>query len=160
MPVRIRTNVQIYWDQVFLAPVPANSRTRSEQDIHVHRLPVERAAFSARGFMREIVADNRPSTYDDEHTEPVAVTPWRGNFTEPGDVTKRLQRADDLFVICGPGGEITVEFDARQLPPVLAGFRRSFVLRTRGYCKDASPFTLTAGYVEPLPKRGMKTFPP
>ncbi|HEV8063113.1 MAG TPA: FG-GAP-like repeat-containing protein [Gemmataceae bacterium] len=158
--LRIRSNLQIYWDQVFLVPVPANSRTRTERDIHVHRLQVERAVLSVRGFMREIASENRPSAYDDERTEPVAVTRWQGDFTKPGDVTKRLQGADDLFVICGPGGEITVEFDARRLPPVLGGYSRSFVLRTRGYCKDASPFTLTGGYVEPLPKHDMKTFPP
>jgi hypothetical protein len=109
-----------------------------------------------RGFMREIVADNRPSVYDDQHTEPVAVTRWQGEFTSPGDVTKLLQVADDSFALCAPGSEITLSFDASKLPPVAPGLSRSFVLRTRGYCKDASPFTLTGGQVEPLPRRGMK----
>ncbi len=90
----------------------------------------------------------------------VAVTLWRGDFTEPGDVTKHLKGAYDLFVVCGPGGEIRVDFDARQLPPTPAGYSRSLRCGMRGYCKDASPFTLTGGYVEPLPKRRMKTYPP
>jgi hypothetical protein len=89
----------------------------------------------------------------------VAVTSWRGRLTRTGDVTELLKQSDDRFVICGPGDEITVRFDARQLPPMLQGWERSFVLRTWGWCKDASPFTLTGGSVDPLPFRAMKSYP-
>jgi hypothetical protein len=153
--LRIRTNVQIYWDQIYLAvPVGADGRMR------VVGLDVERATLAHRGFMREVVpANGGPVNYDDEHTEPVAVTRWQGRLTRTGDVTDLLRRDDDRFVLCGPGDEITVEFDARNLPALPDGWVRSFVLRTRGYCKDASPFTLTGGCVGPLPFRGMKNYP-
>jgi hypothetical protein len=71
-----------------------------------------------------------------------------------------LRETDDRFVLCGPGDEVTVRFDARNLPPLPEGWRRSFVLRSWGFCKDTSPLTVTGGEVEPLPWRAMKTFPP
>jgi FG-GAP-like repeat/Tetratricopeptide repeat/ASPIC and UnbV len=157
--LRIRTNLQIYWDQIYLAPMPTESRAKANRDVLVHSLTVEKAHLSSGRFMREIAEEKRPSSYDDGQTEPVAVTSWQGDFTKPGDVTKLLQAADDTFVLCGPGGEIIVSFDARSLPSVPSGHSRSFVLRTRGYCKDAAPFTLTGGQVDPLPKGGVKTFP-
>jgi Tfp pilus assembly protein PilF len=154
--LRIRTNLQIYWDQIYLAPAEeGGGRPR------VRGLEVERATLAHRGFMREVPPVPGGSVaYDDARTESVAVTRWRGRLTRAGDVTELLRRGDDRFVVCGPGDEITVAFDARALPPVPEGWVRSFVLRTRGYCKDASPFTLGGGDVEPLPFREMKNYPP
>jgi hypothetical protein len=40
-----------------------------------------------------------------------------------------------------------------------AGWTRSFVLRTSGYCKDCAPFTATGETIEPLPFRAMKKYP-
>jgi hypothetical protein len=74
-------------------------------------------------------------------------------------VTELLHGVDDRLVIFGPGDEVTVRFDARGLPPLPDGWERSFVLRTWGWSKDASPFTLTGGSVEPLPFRSMTSYP-
>jgi Tfp pilus assembly protein PilF len=150
--LRLRTNLQIYWDQIYLAPL-APDRPR------VHGLEVSRATLAHRGFMREVARPNQPVEYDDSRTESVAVTRWQGKLTRTGDVTDLLRREDDRFVLCGPGDEITAEFDARSLPPLPEGWTRSFVLRTSGYCKDASPFTSTGGRIGPLPFRGMKSYP-
>ena len=54
---------------------------------------------------------------------------------------------------------MTAEFDAAGLPPVPAGWVRSFVLRSAGYCKDTAPTTATGGHVGPVPYRGMPTYP-
>ena len=62
-------------------------------------------------------------------------------------------------MLCGPGDEILVEFDAGTLPALKAGWIRSFVLRTHGYCKDTAPTTQSGGDVNPLPFRAMKTYP-
>jgi hypothetical protein len=40
------------------------------------------------------------------------------------------------------------------------GWKRSFVLRTWGYCKDCAPFTATGDTIEPLPFRAMSNYPP
>ena len=123
-------------------------------------LDVAGADLATRGFMQEVYPNGRPPVaYDDAKTEPVAVTRWKGNLTRTGDVTDLLRAADDRFVLCGPGDEVTVAFDASALPELPAGWVRSFVLRTHGYCKDTAPFTATGGRVGPLPYRGMKTYP-
>jgi hypothetical protein len=150
--LRIRTNLQIYWDQVYLAPAAEPPAATP--------LPVVKATLTRRGFAQEIAPAGRgPVEYRSDKTEPVAFSRWRGNLTRTGDVTPLLTAADDRFVVFGPGDEVTVEFGASGLPPVKPGYGRSFVLRTHGYCKDASPFTKTGGEIGPLPFRGMASYP-
>jgi hypothetical protein len=155
LKLRIRTNMQVYWDQVYLA--------RAEEFGAVARvteLDPAAAELAARGFMQEVYPDGRPPVaYDDAKTEPVLVTRWEGKLTKLGDVTDLVRAADDRFVLCGPGDEITLRFDARALPDLPAGWQRSFVLRTQGYCKDTSVTTVTGGRVGPLPFRGMPNYP-
>jgi hypothetical protein len=155
--LRIRTNMQVYWDQVSLAPLVESPAPGRNGRVRVASLDVAGAELTARGFMREV--NGPPLAYDDARTEPVAVTAWHGRLTRTGDVTELLRDADDRFVLCGPGDEITARFDAKGLSPLPEGWVRSFVLRSWGYCKDVSPFTLTGGDVEPLPFRGMATYP-
>jgi hypothetical protein len=62
-------------------------------------------------------------------------------------------------VLIGPGDETEIKFDAGSLPPLPAGWKRSYVLRSWGYCKDTAPFTATGDTIEPLPFRGMTTYP-
>jgi cytochrome c-type biogenesis protein CcmH/NrfG len=150
--LRLQTNLRIYWDQIFLAPVPGNKASLQNRDLRVQKLPVEQATLAMRGFLRECTVAG-VSVYDDQQTEQVAVTRWQGEFTKAGDVTGQLRSPDGALVVCGPGGEITIQFDARRLSPLPPSFIRSFVLRTRGFCKDASPFTLTGGQVGPLPDK-------
>jgi hypothetical protein len=150
--LRVRTNLQIYWDQVYLAPAAETPGATP--------LSVAKATLARRGFAQEVAPGGRqPIEYRDDKTEAVAVSRWRGNLTRVGDVTPLLIAVDDRFVLCGPGDEVTVEFDASGLPPVRPGYVRSFVLRTHGYCKDASPFTKTGGEVGPLPYHGMAGYP-
>ncbi|MBX9628195.1 MAG: FG-GAP-like repeat-containing protein [Gemmataceae bacterium] len=153
--LRIRTNMQVFWDQVWLAQAEPAGTGRT-----VTPLPVVGASLAHRGFMKEVrPPEGTPVAYDDGQTESVAVTKWRGSFTRLGDVTELLTATDDRFVLCGPGDEITVRFDAAKLPPLPAGWERSFVLRTAGYCKDTAPTTVTGGRVGPLPFRKMPNYP-
>jgi len=153
--LRIRTNMQVYWDQVSLAPAePAAAVGR------VTSLDVAAADLAARGFMQEVYPGGRPPVaYDDAKTEPVAANRWKGSLTRLGDVTELLRAADDRFVVCGPGDEVTVRFAAGGLAELPAGWERSFVLRARGYCKDTSVTTATGGSVGPLPFRAMANYP-
>ena len=153
--LRIATNMQVYWDRIAVgqAEDPATVGV-------VHPLPVAAATLAARGFMQEVYPNGRPPVaYDDAKTEPVAVNKWKGHLTRLGDVTELLRAADDRFVLCGPGDEITVNFDAKKLPALKDGWVRSFVLRTHGYCKDTSTTTVTGGEVGPLPFRAMPNYP-
>jgi tetratricopeptide (TPR) repeat protein len=149
---RLRTNMQVYWDQVFLAQAVPGAREAA--------LEPESANLAVRGFVREVYPDGRPPVaYDDSRLEPVSVTRWRGNLTRLGEVNDLLTKTDDRFAICGPGDELMIHFDATRLPPLAEGWTRSFVLRSWGYCKDAALTTQTGGTVEPLPFRAMKNYP-
>src|SRR5262249_10627348 len=100
--LRLRTNLQIYWDQVYAAPLAEVGRAAPGGRVRVTALGPARAELAARGFMQEVLPDGRqPVAYDDSRTEPVAITPWKGRFTRLGDVTELLREADDRFVLCG-----------------------------------------------------------
>jgi len=146
--------MQIYWDQIRIG--------RREKDLgKVHTLQVQNATLRARGFAQEIMSPGSPLiSYDDSRSEVVATSKWNGRLTKFGDVTPLLANEDDCFVLCGPGDEVQFSFDATKLPALTGDWKRSFVLRTAGYCKDHSPFTKTGGNVGPLPFRGMKSYPP
>jgi hypothetical protein len=97
--------------------------------------------------------------YDYEHVEPAPLARFTGLLTGYGQVAPLLAGDDDQFCLIGPGDEVRLEFDARQVPKVPPGWTRSFVVRTVGYCKDADPFTLASDDVGPLPWRGMPGYP-
>jgi tetratricopeptide (TPR) repeat protein len=164
--LRLRTNMEVYWDQAFVAPLlatvtPASQKAyNGKQPAHATCLQVSRADLAARGLMQEFSPDGRqPTLYDYDRVERVPVSRLSGRMTRYGDVTKLLRETDDCFVIFGPGDVLTVRFDARSLPRLPDGWVRSFVLRTWGYCKDSAPFTATGDTVEPLPFRKMSTYP-
>jgi len=156
--LRIRTNMAVYWDQIYLAGVPDSE---SAFGCLSQTLEVSNATLAHRGFLREkrIGRDGLVEYYP-EQTERVEVSRWSGHLTRLGDVSQLLREADDRFVIAGPGDEVTVRFDAKSLPPLPQGWKRSFVLKVDGYCKDSSRFTATGGEVGPLPFRAMKNYPP
>jgi cytochrome c-type biogenesis protein CcmH/NrfG len=162
--LRIRTNMHVFWDQVFVAPLRERRAADGPGDhggsVRVTRLEVQQARLEVRGCVQEFSPDGRePTLYDDERLAPVAVTRLSGRLTRPGDVTELLQQRDDRYVTFGAGDEVTVTFDATGLPPLPRGWTRSYVLRSWGYCKDAGPFTAAGGTIEPLPFAAMSNYP-
>ncbi|MCE9565070.1 MAG: FG-GAP-like repeat-containing protein [Planctomycetes bacterium] len=152
--VRIRTNIRIYWDQLFIAPL-ADTKPATP-----FSCSLVSASLEHRGFAREHMPGGKlPIAYDYDRLESVSVSQWKGNFTRLGDVTELLREQDDRHVICGPGDEVTVEFDAATPPELKTGWKRSFVLRSWGYCKDTALTTVTGANVSPLPYRGMPHYP-
>ncbi len=155
--LRLRTNLHVYWDQIFLAPLVET--VKGSGQVRRQTLEVSQATLAPRGFLKQVDLPGGLIEYDDSQTEPVAVSAWKGRFTRFGDVTELLREADDRLVVTGPGEEITVKFDARRLPALPPGWTRSFVLRTSGYCKDNGPFTAAGGSTEPQPFRAMPHYP-
>jgi hypothetical protein len=92
-------------------------------------------------------------------TEEQRWLPLNGRFTRYGDVLQLLERADDMYVVFGPGDEITVEFDPSDAPPLPAGWRRDFLLYSDSWLKDADLNTGTGQTVEPLPFHAMSRYP-
>jgi hypothetical protein len=121
---------------------------------------VSSAALAARGVLKEYSPDGRePTLFDYNRLDAFPVSKLSGRLTRYGDVSELLRSTDDRFVIFGPGDDLEVRFDARSLPPLPEGWKRSCVLRTWGYCKDCAPFTATGDTVGPLPFRAMSTYP-
>jgi Tfp pilus assembly protein PilF len=157
--IRLRTNMRVYWDQIFLAkPIP---ETEMEQLVDVHEIRLVGADLHRRGYPREHSPDGRqPTIYDYsimDNTMPFKV--MTGHYTRFGAVTDLLRRTDDKFVIFGKGEEVTLEFPTKGLPRVGRDWARSFVLYTNGYCKDMDPHTAFGDTVEPLPFHGMSAYP-
>jgi cytochrome c-type biogenesis protein CcmH/NrfG len=154
--VRIRTNMQIYWDQVFFGtgdvrgPAPRAILEPTAADLHY------------RGFSRMHRKGGRYGPFWFDYGDVTATQRWlrlNGRFTRFGDVLPLIERADDMYVVFGPGDEITVEFAAREAPPLPAGWRRDFLLYSDSWLKDADLNTGTGQTVEPLPFHGMSRYP-
>ena len=91
-------------------------------------------AFAGRGYSAETTPDGKePIGYDYDRVS--TLTPWKlmpGKYTREGDVRELLSKTDDMFVVSRPGDEISLSFDASRLPPLKAGWKRTFLL-IRGY---------------------------
>jgi hypothetical protein len=174
--LRLRTNLHVYWDQAFVAVkcrrveefgvrssnlgVVSELRTPNSE-LRTVSLAVESATLEASGLFQEFSPDGkRPTIYDHDRFDAGPVVRLTGKMTRRGDVTELLHGRDDRFVIFGPEDVLTVKFNALALPPLPDGWQRSFVLRTWGYCKDASLFTAAGGTIEPLPFAAMQNYPP
>jgi ASPIC/UnbV protein/VCBS repeat protein/tetratricopeptide repeat protein len=157
--VRIRTNMRVYWDQIFLAPPLPDAE--AQERVKVSTALLSGAHLHRRGFPREHSPDGRePKIYDYAILDNTA--PFRamaGGYTKFGRVTDLLTRVDDRFVIFGKGEEVTLEFPTKGLPPQPLGWLRSFLLRLDGYCKDMDPHTAFPDTIEPLPFHGMSAYP-
>lgn len=164
--VRLRCNMHVYWDQIFIAPLLDRVTKLDEgaaaetPHLRVRRLDVASATLATRGCVQEHSPDGRqPTIYDHDRIEAVPVSRQTGYLTRLGDVTELLRSVDDRFVIFGPGDEISLAFDAKGLPTLPPGWKRSFVLRSWGYTKSCSPFVAHGDTIEPLPFRAMSNYP-
>jgi hypothetical protein len=154
--VRIRTNMQIYWDQAFVAGDAERS------PVKVTTLAPVKADLHARGFSRTYRKGGRYGPYWFAYDDVSATSPWRpieGAFTRFGDVLPLLERPDDMYVIMGPGDETTLEFDASSAKALPKGWTRDFLLYTDGWIKDSDLNTAFGTTVGPLPFHRIKSYP-
>ena len=153
--VRIVTNMRIYWDQILVDTSGGNAPTE------MTRLDPVRADLGWRGFSAEVTPDGRePFVYDYARVSPLS--PWKtmpGRYTREGDVRELVARTDDVFVISRPGDEIALSFDATRLPPLPAGWKRTFLLYADGFSKEMDINSASPDAVAPLPYHGMKDYP-
>lgn len=154
--LRIATNMEVFWDQAFMAADVAGEPMRS------HTLRPEVADLRMLGYPREYSPDGaNPTEYDYYRLDAgIAFKNMRGAYTRFGDVRQLLAEVDDRFVVMGRGEEIVLEFDAAGLPPLPEGWARTVILHADGYCKDMDLYTAYPDTVEPLPFRGMDNYPP
>ncbi len=152
--LRLRTNMHVYWDQAFVA-AQCKSETARSTPLEVHKAELKPGRLPA-----EYSPDGRPPTmYDYHRADDMPLVGQSGRLTRFGEVTELLRRRDDCFVVFGPGDDLTARFDATSLPPLPQGWKRSFILRTTGYCKDTGLSTAHGATVEPLPFQAMRNYP-
>jgi hypothetical protein len=64
-----------------------------------------------------------------------------------------------MYVIMGPGDEMTVQFDASSHGALAAGSKRDFLLYTDGWIKDSDLNTAFGTTVGPLPFHQIREYP-
>lgn len=154
--VRIRTTMQIYWDQAFVARDLANSTVK------ITTLSPLSAELRFRGFSRMYRKGGRYGPYWFAYDDVATESPWRpieGAFTRYGDVLPLLRNPDDMYVIMGPGDETTIEFDASSASSLPPGWKRDFLLYTDGWIKDSDLNTAFGTTVGPLPFHRIRQYP-
>jgi hypothetical protein len=151
--VRLRTNMEIYWDRL------AWAAGRPDAEIRTHVMTPDSARLRYRGFSKVVQTERRQPTvpvYDSiASTAPL----WRdleGYHTRFGNVRPLLTNTDDRYVIMNAGDEMILRFDAPPPPP--EGWTRDFVLVGDGWVKDGDYNTGFSKTVRPLPYHGMKDY--
>ena len=154
--IRIRTNLQIYWDQVLVDNQAAKPVEMKQTEL---RLASAKLVF--RGYPKQIEGKTPGDlTYDYQAISMTGPFQWqRGNFTRFGAVTPLLQSRDDHYVIFGSGEEIDAEFSDAGLPALPPHWKRDYFFYADGFVKDmdfyeASPFT-----VSQMPFHDMSAYP-
>jgi Tfp pilus assembly protein PilF len=154
--VRIRTNLQIYWDQAFVGRDVASSATR------ITRLHAASANLHFRGYSRTYRKGGRYGPWWFDYDSVTTTPMWRpieGAFTRFGDVLPLLESSDDMYVIMAPGDEATLEFDAASSDSVPRGGTRDFLLYSDGWIKDSDLNTAYGTTVGPLPFHAIRQYP-
>jgi Flp pilus assembly protein TadD len=153
--VRLVTNMRILWDQILV------DTSTGDSPAQLTRLDPVSATLRRRGFSRETTPDGgEPYGYD--YSQVSYASPWKampGRYTREGDVRELLSASDDMFVVSRPGDEISLSFDATKLPPLPAGWTRTFLLYADGFSKEMDINSASPDQVSPLPFHGMSKYP-
>ncbi|MBD1259026.1 VCBS repeat-containing protein [Maribacter polysiphoniae] len=155
--IRIQTNMEIYWDQIFFAqnnPLSESNTTilnPTEADLHY------------RGFSKSYRKGGRYGPHWFDYGSVDTSTKWRdliGNYTRYGDVLPLLTASDNAYIISNAGDETTIKFNANELPKLKDGWTRDFFIHSVGWVKDGDLNTAHGNTVLPLPYHGMGSYPP
>lgn len=154
--VRIVTNLCVYWDEAFFS-VGEDGLT-----LAVRALTPVSADLHYRGFSVPVLdrVGSKADSYD--YARLLEEPPWNaasGRYTAFGDVRPLLDSPDNRLVVMAPGDELSLAFDTAALPQLEPGLRRDFVFHVTGWAKDNEPATAASRSVEPLPFRGMSSYP-
>ncbi len=155
--IRILTNMEIYWDQVFF------SDSRGEAPVVSNVLDPVSADLHYRGFSEEFRKGGRYGPHWFDYSKVNRDAKWRdlsGDYTRYGNVLPLLTEADSKYIISNAGDETSVAFSEKGLPPLPKGWKRDFLIHCVGWVKDGDINTAFGKTVLPLPFHGMKSYPP
>jgi tetratricopeptide (TPR) repeat protein len=154
--IRIRSNLQIYWDQVLVDNAPDQSGT-----IRQTELPLSAAHLAFRGYPQQVDgATPGDLTYDYQSISATGPFQWqRGSYTRYGDVTPLLAARDNHYVIFGSGEDVDAEFSDAALPPLGAGWKRDYFFYANGFVKDMDFYEALPFTVAEMPFHEMSGYP-
>lgn len=149
--LRIRTNMEIYFDQLGLI------QTVTPENINIHQLELSRANVKQLGFPRRLDNQQRVPSYDFNDIEPFWDTRYmEGAYSQLGDVTELLEEHDNALAIIGAGESIELFF-IDDLPPLEQGYHRFYLLKFKGWAKDMDILTKNGETLDPVPNNGKVT---
>ncbi|MCC7524147.1 MAG: VCBS repeat-containing protein [Chitinophagaceae bacterium] len=154
--VRIRTNMQIYWDEIFF------TNRLSKAPVRMQDMVMTNARLAFRGYSASYRKGGPFGPHWFDFYQTTGGQKWRdltGYYTKYGDVLPLLQQADDAYIIANSGDEITIDFDATKLPLLPKGWKRDFLIYSEGWVKDGDLNTAHGQTVEPLPFHNMPSYP-
>jgi Tfp pilus assembly protein PilF len=151
--VRIRTNLEIYWDCIEWAPGDSGAQVKTQT------LDPELADLHYRGYSTidrpDAGAPEVPNYYEILGTKQR----WRdlvGYYTRYGDVRELLKQVDDRYVIVNSGDEMSLRFAEQPPPP--AGWLRDFIVVGDGWIKDGDFNSTFSKTVLPLPYHAKREY--
>ena len=151
--VRIRTNLEIYWDHLeWAVGLP-------DAQVKMVRLTPSAADLHFRGFSVISRPDAGAPEIPDYNKLMSTTQIWRdleGYYTRHGEVGELLQGIDDRYVIVASGDEMSLRFPEQPPPP--PGWVRDFILMGDGWIKDGDYNSTFSRTVLPLPHHAQREY--
>ncbi|MGH9754864.1 MAG: FG-GAP-like repeat-containing protein, partial [Blastocatellia bacterium] len=151
--LRLRTNMEIYWDKLEWA------EALPDMTFKTRRIGLESAELRYRGFSKFSQADDSSPELPDYNRLEGTAQKWRdliGYYTRHGETRELLKKIDDRMVIVNAGDELRLRFAA--LPPPPAGWTRDYLMVGDGWIKDGDLNSTFSKTVLPLPYHGLKDY--
>ncbi len=151
--VRIRTEMEIFWDKLAWTSDLQNASHETKE------LEIESADLRYRGFSVMNKPDDSSPEVPDYGRVMTTNQRWRdleGYYTRYGDIKELLLKTDDRYVLSNAGDEIVLRFPA--MAPVKKGFVRDFVIIGNGWIKDGDLNSEFSRTVLPLPTQASNDY--
>lgn len=152
--VRLRTNLEIYWDYIAWTTILPDAGLR-----HETRLKPTVADLHFRGWSAWQPTDRTQPDMPEYDRLGGTAQRWldlEGYATRFGDVMPLLKGIDDRYLIMNSGDELSLRFP-EQKPPA-AGMVRDYVLIGDGWVKDGNFNTAFPTTIIPLPDHSLHDY--
>lgn len=152
--LRIATNMEFYWDEIFLTVDEEPAPFREME------LPLISAELRSRGGISATTHHPQygPDNFDYQRVLPGEHwAPVDGSLTRYGDVLELLRDRDDRQVVFASGDEMALSFETLK-EPLPEGWVLDFVIYNVGWDKDFNLNTVYGQTIEPLPFQTMTDY--